>query len=405
MSVVGFPPEFSVGDFVASLNQTLNSVYPAVVVVGEVAEFNISQGKFAFFKLKDEKATISCFMMAFKMTSPLENGMKIRVLAQLRVRDVSGALSLNVAKYQPVGEGSIKKALELLKMKLQKEGLFDAAKKRKMPEVVRKIAVISSMDAAGYRDFIKILGERAGGLEIEVANTAVQGINAPEGIIRALQRINECAEADIIAIVRGGGSKDDLSAFNDEALARAIRASRIPVLVGVGHEVDESIADLVADVRASTPTHAAQLLTPRDKRQIVQDLHNLRAKMASIMLQNVRVSQEQVRAGRGRIESVMMQNMRAYQERIGAVLGRVEGIMLQNIQGYAVSMRTILEQKMQEITREVGRAGAVLAELNPEKVLARGYAIIGGKIKVGEVLKITTSGSIIISEVKEVNKR
>lgn len=359
--MIGQPPELTVADFVASLNQTLNVAYPAVVVVGEVAEFNVSQGKFAFFKLKDDTATISCFMMAFKMTSPLENGMKVRVLATPRVRDATGFLSLNVAKYQPVGEGSIKKALQLLKQKLEKEGLFDKAKKRKLPETIQRIAVISSVGSAGYRDFTKILGERTGGLEIEVINTAVQGLSAPGEITRALKRFNERADADVIVIVRGGGSKDDLAAFNDEELARAIRASRIPVLVGVGHEVDESIADLVSDVRASTPTHAAQLLTPRDKREVVRNLRSLITQMENIMTRSVRVVPEQI--------------------------------------------RQILQQQIYEVERGLMGAKSVLAELNPEKVLRRGYAIISGKVKEGETLKITTAQHIINARIEQVEAR
>jgi len=360
-AVIGQPPEMSVADFVASLNQTLNTAYPAVVVVGEVAEFSVSQGKFVFFKLKDETATVSCFMMLFKMTAPLENGMKIRALAAPKVREATGFLSLNVAKYQPVGEGSIKKALELLKKKLMKEGLFDRAKKRPLPDDIRKIAVIASVDSAGYRDFVKILGERAGGFEIEVINTAVQGLNAPGEIRRALQVFNERADADVICLVRGGGSKDDLAAFNDEELARAIRASRVPVLVGVGHEVDESIADLVADVRASTPTHAAQLLTPRDKREIIRGLESVLLQMERVMLGSVRIQPER--------------------------------------------MRQILEQKIYELERNLAGAKAVLNELNPEKVLERGYAIVSGKVKLGESLKITTKQHIIEAEVKEVKAR
>jgi exodeoxyribonuclease VII large subunit len=359
--MIGQPPELSVADFVASLNQTLNMAYPAVIVVGEVAEFNVSQGKFVFFKLKDETATISCFMMAFKMSTPLENGMKIRILAVPKVRDATGFLSLNVAKYQPVGEGSIKKALELLKKKLEKEGLFDKDKKRPLPDVVQKIAVISSVDSAGYRDFIKILGERAGGLELEVINTAVQGLSAPEEIIRALKKFNERAVADVIVIVRGGGSKDDLSAFNDEAMARAIRASRLPVLVGVGHEVDESIADLVADVRASTPTHAAQLLTPKDRRETVLGLANMIFRMEGIMQRSVRVVPDQI--------------------------------------------RQILQDRFRDFARNLAGAKAVLGELNPEKVLERGYAIISGKVKPNETLKITTKRNIITSRVEKIEAR
>jgi len=359
--MIGQPPELSVADFVASLNQTLDAVYPSVVVVGEVAEYTISQNKFVFFKLKDASATVNCFMMVFKMSGALVNGMQLRVLATPKVRDATGFLSLNVAKYQPIGEGSIQKALLLLKQKLEKEGLFQTDRKRPLPDIIQKIAVISSVGSAGYKDFIKILGERAGGLEIEVINTAVQGLKAPEEIIQALQQFNEQATADVIVIVRGGGSKDDLAAFNDEVLARAVRASRLPVLVGVGHEVDESIIDLVADVRASTPTHAAQLLTPRDRLSQIESVQQLVAQM----------------------EWVMQQSVRAVPDK----------------------MRQLLDRKLLESERNLASIKTVLVELNPEKVLERGYAILSGKVKQGENLKITTKQNIISTRIEEVRSR
>jgi len=358
--LIGAPPELSVTNFVASLNHTLELAYPAVVVVGEVAECKVWRD-FVFFKLKDDEAMIECFMMAFKMVAPLEDGMKIKVMAQPKMREANGRLSLNVAKYQPVGEGSIKKALEILKRKLEKEGLFRQELKRPLPDVISRIAVISSVESAGYKDFVKILGERAGGLEVEVINTSVQGLKAPEEIIQALKVFNERADADVVVIVRGGGSKDDLAAFNDEELARAVRASRLPVLVGVGHEIDESIVDLVTDVRASTPTHAAQVLTPRDKREQIEYVQALVVAMGYRMERSVREVPERI--------------------------------------------RQVLEQNIDEVSRGLLGVQALLAELDPEKVLARGYAILSGRVREGESLKITTKQHIISTRIDEVKPR
>lgn len=255
-------PILQVSDFVAITNQALETIYPSVIVEGEVASFKVNQGKFVFFDLKDANASINCFMMLFSLHTPLQDGMKVRVRAQAKLTQW-GKFSLTVHTIQPVGEGSVKKSFEMLRATLEKEGLFAADRKRSLPWWPRQVAVISSQQAAGYTDFIKVAAGRVSGVEFLVYPVQVQGIDAPEAIAAALRRVNERAtNPEVVVLLRGGGSADDLAAFNDERVVRAIAASRVPVLTGIGHEVDTTLADLAADVRASTPTHAAVVLLP-----------------------------------------------------------------------------------------------------------------------------------------------
>ncbi|MDO4508088.1 MAG: exodeoxyribonuclease VII large subunit, partial [Candidatus Saccharibacteria bacterium] len=250
----------SPSDFVAVVNETLEYGYSGVLIEGEVASFKINQGKWVFFDLKDAETSVSCFMTLWNLKMPIEDGMKVVVRAVPKVTKW-GRFSLTVSAIQPVGEGSLKKSFELLKKKLAEEGLFDPAKKRPIPKDLTRLGVISSTGAAGYHDFVKILNARWGGIRVSVAHTQVQGLDAAAQITRALKYFNERGEVQAIAILRGGGSADDLAAFNDEELVRAIAASKIPVITGIGHEVDEVLADFAADVRASTPSNAAELLT------------------------------------------------------------------------------------------------------------------------------------------------
>ena len=264
--------KYSVSDFIAYLNQTLEYAYTGCVVEGEVSEMKTSQGKWVFFSLKDEGGSIDCFIPIWQLRVPIEDGMKIIVRGTPKLTNW-GKFSFTVQAIQPVGQGNIKKSFELLKKKLEKEGLFAPEKKRPLPHNLTKIGIISSTQAAGYADFIKIINERWGGLELQVCHTQVQGLIAPDQIIRAINYLNERSEVEIIAIIRGGGSADDLACFNDEKLVRAIAASKIPIITGIGHEVDESLSDLAADIVASTPSNAAQILT-KDKKTEIKNLHD-----------------------------------------------------------------------------------------------------------------------------------
>ena len=168
----------SPAEFISMCNQTLDGAYPIVEIEGEVSGFTVSKGKFIFFDIKDSESSLNCFATVFQLRTPVEDGMKIRLIAQPKLTQW-GRFSLTVRSVRPVGEGSLKRAFEMLKQKLEKEGLFDVSRKRILPQYPQRIAVVSSAQAAGFKDFITILQSRWGGLEIELIDVAVQGVDAP----------------------------------------------------------------------------------------------------------------------------------------------------------------------------------------------------------------------------------
>ncbi len=357
---------YSVSDFQAVCNQILDTAFTGVVVEGEVASFKVNQGKFIFFDLKDKTSSVGCFMMKYALRFPLEDGMRVRVRATPKLTNW-GKFSLTVQSVMPVGEGDLKKSFELLKKKLTEEGLFDAAKKRPLPPVIQKIGVISSTQAAGYADFCKILNERWGGLEVQVAHTQVQGMVAADQIMRALKYMNERGEVDVIAVIRGGGSADDLAVFNDEALVRAIAASKIPVITGIGHEIDTSLCDMAADVVASTPSNAAQMLT-RDREEVI-----------------------------GQINGDVLRVRNLFNSKVDDILRENRSLVARAKDAVVVKITTA--------ESEISNFMKILEQLDPEKVLQRGYALIRGERKVGSVVNITTSDEIIDAKIEKIVQR
>jgi len=262
-------PVLSVSDFVEQINDIILGEF---VIEGEVSQYKISQGKWVFFDLKDDRATINCFAVVYQVGQTLSDGMKVRVVGYPKIYEKNGRFSLTVQKIQLVGEGDLKKAYEILKQKLLSEGLFDVNRKREFTFLPKKIGVIASRDSAAFGDFVRIVDNRFKGVEILLFNVAVQGQSAAEEIVLAFEYFNSCETgAEVIALIRGGGSLEDLAAFNDERVARAVYASRVPTICGVGHERDESLCDLVADKRASTPSNAAEIVVP-DKNEIIRSL-------------------------------------------------------------------------------------------------------------------------------------
>lgn len=376
-------------EFIGVVNQTLEYAYAPVLIEGEVASFKVNQGKWVFFDLKDEESSVSCFMTLWSLRVPIEDGMKVVVRAVPKVTKW-GKFSLTVDAIKPAGEGSLKKAFEILKKKLTSEGLFDPAKKRPLPTDLTRIGVISSTQAAGYADFIKIVNARWGGMKIITAHTQVQGLDAPDQIIRALKYFNERSEVQAIVILRGGGSADNLSCFNDEQLVREIAASRIPVVTGIGHEVDESLSDLAADVRASTPSNAAEMLT-RDRVEEKTKLERAMQRTTQAVLQE--------------IERARVENQEKVQKVSRGLLTKyIEPMLVTNKEKLAQCLQKV-QSKYDEIYNDLRSKLKVLEVLNPEKVLAQGYAILSGKISPGELLEITTYNKMIEAEIKRIKER
>ena len=357
---------YSVSDFVEISNDIFEKSFPTVLIEGEISSFKVNQGKFVFFDLKDEKSSLGCFMTVWQMRFPLEDGMK--VIAEVRPKLTNwGKFSLTVEKITPKGEGSLKKSFEILKEKLSREGLFSDERKRQISRNPQKIAVISSIQAAGYADFIKIINERWGGLKIRVAHTQVQGAVAADQIIRAIDFFNSQSDLpEIIVIIRGGGSADDLAVFNDERLVRAVANSRIPIITGIGHEIDENLCDLAADFAASTPSNVAQILTS-DKADEIRSLCSriLRTKETILL----------------KINDLKTENYK----KINAIKH--------------ISLNKIFEQN-----REIEAKKRILESNNPQNILSKGYALVSGKLVVGEEITIQTIDKKITAEVKNVEQ-
>ncbi len=364
-------PVFGVSDAVALFNQMLETATPHITVVGEVANFKINHGKWVFFDIKDEESTLGCFMSTFSLRVAIEDGMKVVVTARPNITRW-GKFSLTIQTIRPMGEGSIRRSFELLRAKLDQEGLFSSERKRRLPEMPQVIGVISSTGAAGYIDFTKIIGERFSGLTLQVANVQVQGDDAPQQVIAALNYFNELATPpEVIAILRGGGSRDDLVAFDDEPLVRAIAGSRVPVITGIGHEIDVTLADLVADVRAATPSNVAQLIVPA-RHEIVERIDSS-------------------------LKQVLSQMDHTTTDLADEVNEREKGLF------------ETIERQIDDLTRRYDTMRQVMRQLDPRAVLKRGYALVrdhmGSIVKsrplTGDNLTIETAHFIIETEVKD----
>lgn len=360
-------PQFSVSQFVEVANQTLEYAFGSILVEGEISSFKLNQAKYIFFDLKDNSASVPCFMMAYQLRVPVEDGMKVIVRAIPKLTNW-GKFSLTIQSITPKGEGSIKKSYQILKERLTKEGLFSEERKRTLPEMPARIGVISSTQAAGYADFIKILQDRWGGMEVQVAHVQVQGEVAADQIIKAIEYFNQQEELpEVLALVRGGGSADDLAVFNDEKLVRAIASSRIPTLTGIGHEVDESLADLAADVRASTPTNAAQIIVP-DKKYIISQINS---------------------------------ELKNSLHKIDLNIEKIEYLIF----GANSKMLNKVETEISRSLDQYNNYRRLIDGVNPRNVLARGYSVIRGEIKQGRNIEIETRNELITAEVKNVRKK
>lgn len=301
-------------------------------------------------------------------------------------------------KVELVGEGTLKQAYELLKRQLEKEGLFDADRKRTLPRFPQRIGLITSSDAAAYTDFLRILGNRWSGIEVRHIPVQVQGQRAVSSIVAALNQLNEdYTDLDAIVVTRGGGSMEDLHAFNDEEVVRAIFASRIPVVCGVGHERDITLADLASDVRASTPSNAAELLVP-NKEDVIAELQYMSERMEIELRTKLRAQQDRIQRSIGSME----QQMRLHIERFRQLDQRLQFGLARFIESVAFKQQRILAMQR------------LLTSLHPHQLLQQGYsitrlengAILSSVQQVSAGTKLTTqlTDGTVVSEAESVDK-
>ncbi|HEX4460991.1 MAG TPA: exodeoxyribonuclease VII large subunit, partial [Polyangia bacterium] len=256
------PRVFSVSDLVRGVARTVEGRFGMIAVEGEISNYSAPRSGHLYFTLKDAEAQLPAVMFraaAERLKFTPHDGLVVRARGRCSIFEAQGKFQLYVDGLEPAGLGALQLAFEQLKKKLAGEGLFDPARKRPLPKWPRRIGVVTSPTGAAVRDLLRI-GERRGRARFLVSPCVVQGDTAPADIIRAIRRVERYV--DVIVLARGGGSAEDLAAFNDEALARAIAACAVPVVSAVGHEVDFTIADFVADARAPTPSGAADLVVP-----------------------------------------------------------------------------------------------------------------------------------------------
>lgn len=355
--------ELTVSEFVAVFNQTLEYAYPTIVITGELANLRVSKNRWVYFDLKDEGATVKFFGTVYQLPGPLEDGMLLKVTGQPRLHNLYG-FSVNVQSMRPSGEGSIRKAADLLRAKLDKEGLFDPARKRQLPYPPQRIGLITSRQSAAYADFVKVLAARWGGLAINVSDVQVQGEVAPAQIVAAIEQHNALSEPpEVLVLIRGGGSPEDLAAFSSEAVTRAVAASRVPTLVAIGHEVDLSLAELAADQRASTPSNAAELLVP-DRRHALSALRITGQQLGHYAQQQIRAQRQELKLRR---------------------------------QSLGVYAQQVIERQRAHLQGRV----QLLDALNPQAILRRGYAIVRMSGQSVRSIKGLTANAIVETELSD----
>jgi len=371
-----------VADYLALLNEVLHDRVPSneIVIEGEVSDYRVAQQKWVSFDLKDEKAeaVLKCFATTWQITTPIEDGMRVHVTGFPKMYERFGTLKLNVQTVEPIGEGALKRAYDLLKKKLEVEGLFDVSRKRILPRFPKKIGLITSRDAAAYGDFLRIVNNRWGGIEIAHAHVHVQGREAVGEILGAFRYFNALPvedRPDAIVLTRGGGGLEDLHAFNDEQVARAVYQSVIPVVVAVGHERDESLCDYVADVRASTPSNAAERVVP-SRADVKYEL--------DMMLQR---HEQQLQ--------FVMDEYRTAADKVATIVGHI----LERERTRLITIHNRLSDRVETwlpiIRESIESSARMLRQVDPTRILARGYAIV----RVGEAVVRDASSLAIGTEI------
>ncbi|MCI0478993.1 exodeoxyribonuclease VII large subunit [Candidatus Uhrbacteria bacterium] len=348
---------FQVSEFIETINVVLRGMWQGeeIGVEGEVSGFRVSQGQWVSFDLKDAQGLVNVFMPVWNLRVPVEDGLRVRAMGIPRVYPKYGKFSLSAERVELVGEGALAKALAALRKRLEAEGMFDPSRKRALPRFPERIALIASRESAAYGDFVRVLGERWGGLTVDLYHVLVQGERAAKDIVSAIRSAQE-GDYDVLVLTRGGGSLEELMAFNDEQVVRAIHASRIPTLVAIGHERDVSLAEEAADVRGSTPTDCARRLVP-DRRDVLYELATL-----------VRTAEEAT--------------TRTLEDRRATLAHAVSAPSLwiasrrADLEHVASACEVGMRQWIRALSGRLQSSVRLLASLDPTAVLGRGYAIV-----------------------------
>lgn len=380
------PPVYTVSQLVEEVKELLETAHPAVYVKGEVTDYRgVHSSGHLYFRLKDANAVLemACFRgNVRKLKFELEEGMEVVVFGRLSAYARSSKFQIIVESIEPGGLGALQMKIEQLKKKLEAEGLFSTARKRKLPELPHRIALVTSPEGAAIRDFLKVTRTRFPGQHITIFPVQVQGTAAPAQIAEAIAEANRVRGFEVLVLCRGGGSLEDLMGFNDEGVARAIAASAIPVVCGVGHERDISIADFVADVRAATPSQAAELVTP-SRSEILAGLLETRRRLERQVRSAVETAAQDLddagEALEGGIQDLLKDAATSLRE-LGArvrsaapqqVLARQRELVAQ----ISARIIAVAGRRMQDGRHRLATLSGKLDALSPLGVLKRGYSI------------------------------
>ncbi|MBU0531575.1 MAG: exodeoxyribonuclease VII large subunit [Candidatus Uhrbacteria bacterium] len=377
-----------VHEFLDFVNDTLRENFASgdFLVEGEISDYRVSQGKWISFDLKDEEAdaVLKCFATTWQIKTPLEDGMRVQVLGYPKVYERFGQFKMSVSGVQPVGEGALRRAYELLKKKLEDEGLFDPDRKRSLPRFPNRIGLITSRDAAAFGDFARILNNRWGGINVDHAHVHVQGKEAVADILGAFAYFNGLDKKDrpnVLVLTRGGGGLEDLHAFNDEEVARAVFKSKIPVVCAVGHERDESLCDYVADVRASTPSNAAERIVP-NRTDISYEIEMMNSRMYDFMISEIGSQQVAV-------DNSIRTLVHFFDRKSGELNSLVSNLLIRS------------EAWVARIKEQIESRTRLIKNLDPKRILERGYSIVtsGGKV-VKDAAKLDVGSEIKVQFAK-----
>lgn len=355
-------------------------------IKGEISNLRQPKSGHLYFTLKDQASSVRAVMFrsrAAELPVPLRDGMEVLLRASLSIYERDGVYQLYVEEVQPLGVGDLHRAFEMLKNKLEKEGLFRQERKKKLPYLPHRIGIVTSLTGAAIRDMLTVLLQKFPQLDIVVAPALVQGAGAPDSIANAINLLNRLEQLDVIIVGRGGGSLEELWAFNTEKVARSIANSKVPVVTGVGHEIDFTIADLVADRRAPTPTAAASLVVP----DYVDEINKLeiQLKRAHHCLTNLLVKKQQ-----------QLNNIFKY-----SILSRPEQLFTHQKQNLEFTQRKInllVEQYFNNKRNYLTLQFKKLEALSPLKVLQRGYSIC--RDDQGHV--VTSTSQVVVGQLLEV---
>ncbi len=388
----------SVSEVTRAVRDLLEGRFNSVAVTGEISNLNRHSSGHLYFTLKDARSQLSCVMFrgnAQRTFFRPENGMEVVCRGSITVYEPRGSYQLLVAEIHPRGEGALRVAFERLKQRLHEEGLFDESRKKALPRFPRTVALVTSCDGAAVRDMISVIRRRNPAVDMLLVPVQVQGAGAAAQISGAIDMCNVYGEIDVIIAGRGGGSIEDLWAFNEEEVARSIARSEIPVISAVGHEVDFTIADFAADRRAATPSVAAEMAVPT--------LEGMIGAIAEIFLalrKSVNFKMDRMR------DSLAVSSAYRILNRTSVKL--TDG--MQALDGVSEELGRAVKQKHLAISHELETAGHRLAGHDPARILSRGYAMVrkgddylqrASQIRAGDLLSLLFADGCVQSEAKE----